>query len=142
MGPYPLAQCGAEILISTICHCVPSLASGVQNASKPSSWRSCGSGCQDWQQHQLLHGCEFSASVCLSIGPDLPSSSHIVHVSFFNLTLSLHIRVQYTCRGTSVKIFANSLTRTMLYWSSLLPQLQSSKHCTLLEMRNIKYRTE
>jgi len=60
MGPYPFSQCGAEILNSTVCHSIPSPASWLQTSTKSSSWRSCGSGCQNWQQHQLLHGCKFS----------------------------------------------------------------------------------
>jgi len=59
MGPYPFTQCGAKILNSTVRHGIPSPASWLQTATKPSSWRSCGSGCQNWQQHQLLHGCKF-----------------------------------------------------------------------------------
>ena len=49
MGPYPFTECGAEILSSTVCHSIPSPASWLQTATKPSSWRSCGSGCQNWQ---------------------------------------------------------------------------------------------
>jgi len=59
MGPYTFTQCGAEILISTVCCGVPAPSGGLQTTSKPSSWRSCGSRHQDWQQYQLLHGCEF-----------------------------------------------------------------------------------